>query len=719
MQEERKDKKGRLVINILYALVLLLVVVYACFYSDKATGHSDGSLIEWSDGFVLDGAGSMVIDKVGAEVGETLTFVKKLPNGIDHNSEFCFISHNAEVAVYIDDTWVYGFDAVENITGFGYGDHKNEFILTPQDSGRELRIEVSSVFKRRGEGYIEKVYIGSADEYERMLLKGTVLPTVVSLLIIFFGIFMMGVFCFIPQKHALPYDLMALGLSAVLMGIWCLTGTGLLQLVTDRIIGLRILNYLVILLAQYPVVCFTTSFLVRGKKIYYSIGFWFWAFISALLFILRFIFGIDMHNLIPLLYTSYITTFAFMIYIFLEDRKYCRDNGIEREIKYFAIGSICVITGAVIDMTLYFTGLFFIKTFGTFLRIGLCCFIFSMMMQFLYWWSNEHELMARNSFVNSILQYSVASEDPEENIRGMLEFLGRELNVDRVYLFEEIPGGKYANTYEWCADGVASQMNKLKSVPLKGFIGKVFEDADIYGHAIIKKVDDLKNSGDLDLYDALSSRGIHNCIAGPFEAGGKRVGVCGVENIHSDMSFEEIAEIIRLLAYFFGQLIVQRNNNRELLGFSYNDMMTGVGNRRAFEKFENEQLDKAGTFGYVMCDINGLKTVNDTLGHEAGDEMIRAVVDSLTEVFGGENVYRMGGDEFVAMSFVKSEDALTAQVDNAKRLITGKGKSASIGAVFVENGNIPYEVVKVQADKRMYYEKGLFYSGKNERRRRF
>ncbi len=146
--------------------------------------------------------------------------------------------------------------------------------------------------------------------------------------------------------------------------------------------------------------------------------------------------------------------------------------------------------------------------------------------------------------------------------------------------------------------------------------------------------------------------------------------------------------------------------------------MTDVGNRRAFERFEDEELDKDGTYGFVMCDINGLKAVNDTQGHEAGDALIKGVCQSLVDTFGKMNVFRMGGDEFVVVSHVKSEGELEAKVNLAKKFIEMEKRSASIGYVFCENGSIPYEEVKVEADKRMYQEKQLYYSGRNERRKR-
>ena len=162
---------------------------------------------------------------------------------------------------------------------------------------------------------------------------------------------------------------------------------------------------------------------------------------------------------------------------------------------------------------------------------------------------------------------------------------------------------------------------------------------------------------------------------------------------------------------------MQRNNTKQLISYGYNDLMTGTGNRRAFERFESKELDRNGSYGYIMCDINGLKPINDSLGHAAGDALIKDVSDSMVKVFGQDNVYRLGGDEFAAFSFKENEEEFNSLLQCVRDDISQKGRSASIGAVFCKEGDISYEDVKKRADQLMYEEKDRFYSGKNERRR--
>lgn len=81
------------------------------------------------------------------------------------------------------------------------------------------------------------------------------------------------------------------------------------------------------------------------------------------------------------------------------------------------------------------------------------------------------------------------------------------------------------------------------------------------------------------------------------------------------------------------------------------DMMTGMLNRRGFFSYANvdfsAQLRRNKTPGIIFCDVNGLKRVNDNLGHAFGDQMIIHTSNILKKVFKNDTVARLGGDEFI------------------------------------------------------------------------
>ena len=148
------------------------------------------------------------------------------------------------------------------------------------------------------------------------------------------------------------------------------------------------------------------------------------------------------------------------------------------------------------------------------------------------------------------------------------------------------------------------------------------------------------------------------------------------------------------------------------------DPMTGLGNRRAFEADvkEFEKMIMLGNFSKLMVtviDLDGLKQINDTLGHAKGDYFIKAFSSGLKNILRVyDRVYRIGGDEFVIFSPISSEpnslkikDRFTNVIEKL-RIETGFGDvDASVGVAVLLEVEFNLQQVLEQADKRMYEEK--------------
>lgn len=142
------------------------------------------------------------------------------------------------------------------------------------------------------------------------------------------------------------------------------------------------------------------------------------------------------------------------------------------------------------------------------------------------------------------------------------------------------------------------------------------------------------------------------------------------------------------------------------------DELTGTKNKTAYQEMETElqrQIDEGSVaFGIVVCDINGLKIVNDTEGHKAGDDYIRASSKLVCNVFRHSPVYRVGGDEFVVVlrgqDYVDREDLLSTfrrHVEENVRM--GEGVVVASGlATFNPDKDHFVEDVFNRADTEMY-----------------
>ena len=80
------------------------------------------------------------------------------------------------------------------------------------------------------------------------------------------------------------------------------------------------------------------------------------------------------------------------------------------------------------------------------------------------------------------------------------------------------------------------------------------------------------------------------------------------------------------------------------------DSLTGLPNRRAFDAHVGREIDSGVGFALVLCDMDNLKTLNDTHGHEAGDEALQLLAAALqSQLRRSDEAYRVGGDEFAVI----------------------------------------------------------------------
>ena len=168
------------------------------------------------------------------------------------------------------------------------------------------------------------------------------------------------------------------------------------------------------------------------------------------------------------------------------------------------------------------------------------------------------------------------------------------------------------------------------------------------------------------------------------------------------------------------------SRTRALHSASFTDQATKLLNRRAFEE------DKARLalqslpedLAYVTADLNGLKTANDTLGHAAGDELIRGAAECLKQCLGkyGE-VYRIGGDEFAAIIRVDVArmPELMAELERTGAAWSGQlVQGVSIACGWAAAREFPSENIAELSrisDERMYAAKEEYYQRTGKARR--
>ena len=148
---------------------------------------------------------------------------------------------------------------------------------------------------------------------------------------------------------------------------------------------------------------------------------------------------------------------------------------------------------------------------------------------------------------------------------------------------------------------------------------------------------------------------------------------------------------------------------------AYRDSLTGVRSKHAWVEEESSMAEKiyngeAGEFGIVVCDVNGLKHINDTLGHKAGDTYICSACRLICEYYDHSPVFRIGGDEFAVLlqgqDYENRHRILTAINEHIEQNIGTNNVVASLGmAEFDPERDNTFHAVFTRADALMYERK--------------
>src|SRR5829696_1833220 len=141
------------------------------------------------------------------------------------------------------------------------------------------------------------------------------------------------------------------------------------------------------------------------------------------------------------------------------------------------------------------------------------------------------------------------------------------------------------------------------------------------------------------------------------------------------------------------------------------DPLTGLLNRRAFRaRLAREVAEPDAEFALILCDMDNLKRVNDSLGHEAGDLALRLLADALRTGLRRDDAYRLGGDEFAIVLPSASELDAERVVQRLQHAVSVAAREpiapiqASFGVAAYEPGETPDRLV-ARADAVLYRSK--------------
>lgn len=325
---------------------------------------------------------------------------------------------------------------------------------------------------------------------------------------------------------------------------------------------------------------------------------------------------------------------------------------------------------------------------------------------------DRHEGLENRINVN--IKHATCEPYPDKSIDIILEFLGKELRGERAYVFEKNSMGGDDNTYEWTAAGVTPEKENLQNVPPEVCANwyRYFNENKNIMYDDIEKI----RYEDPLVYETLKNQDIHSIVVVPLYDDYRVLGFYGIDN-PPKQNLEDTLNMLQILGYFISSMLKRRDMMNQLREMSLSDQLTKLGNRHAMEEYIDNIQGNCG-IGIVYCDITGLKRTNDTLGHKMGDQLICHAAESLKSAFGDYGLFRIGGDELLAICVDIDEKTLQSRIELLRKKAVENSVNLAIGAIWEEPFESDFQKLMSAAEQLMYQEKNEYYRAAGIDRRR-
>lgn len=312
----------------------------------------------------------------------------------------------------------------------------------------------------------------------------------------------------------------------------------------------------------------------------------------------------------------------------------------------------------------------------------------------------------------------------ETNIRDQMEEIlglsGNHFHADRAFIFFFSNKPNSENTiYEWRDSGIKSMNHHYSQTSIDEFPQWMHDN--FMDHAGFMSIPDaaafIQDSPEKAWLD---QRGIKSMVVNPLVNNDRIIGFMGFERLKTPIVWRKAQiEIMKVMGKSITDTWLKVEVEKEIHYLAYYDILTGLPNRRMLNKRLEEEIERSNGkdhfIGVMFLDVDHFKSINDTMGHDAGDELLIMLAKRLSSmVMKKDMVARFGGDEFLVMISQiadlehvqeKVEEIMSVfnqpvHIKNNEFFITG---SAGI-AVFPSDGVGREDLIK-NADLAMYISK--------------
>lgn len=325
----------------------------------------------------------------------------------------------------------------------------------------------------------------------------------------------------------------------------------------------------------------------------------------------------------------------------------------------------------------------------------------------------KEQLVYTELTANDAISIALRESDPNVGIRKLLERITIDMKASKTFLFEENRQNQMTNTYVWDVNYGSGRMARMPQPPqeVSNTMQEIFAVSNEFK---VEKIELIRQ--DLPfLYKYFKEIGCKSLIALPIRREGGVIGFVGTID-PSPESMRAAGLFLGTLMRFLSILLRNRDIMQQLDSVSKRDDLTGVMNRRAYNELQNNHKLEHPT-AVIYADVNGLKEINDTKGHKAGDALIRSAANVMSSMAGSEYVFRMGGDEFLIISQVQDRMDAYLFCDKLQKAFVKEGVSVAIGMRYGRGKGEEINPLVVEADRRMYIVKEKMHQQMKEQQK--